>query len=98
MYIAACMQSVEHIVIHCDGVRKKENWQVLEGKGDKGCEELLLYTASLLGGTRQWNSCALPQCLGTLGRGNLFVHCLTTLGHWVVELLLYIASLLRGSG
>ena len=40
--------------------------------------ELLLYTATLSGGSGQWNSYyALPHCLGAMGSENLAMHCRT---------------------
>ena len=40
--------------------------------------ELLQCTASLPGGSGQWNSCnALPRCLGAVGSANRAMHCLT---------------------
>ena len=46
-----------------------------------------------------WNYfCALPRCLWAVGCGTPSVHCHTALGQWVVEFLLYIASLPVGSG
>ena len=75
--------------------------------------EVLLISASLWGsgqwnsystlphcrGSRQWNSfCSLLHYLGAMGSGIPPVHCLTALGQWVVELLLYSTSLPWGSG
>ena len=43
--------------------------------------DLLQYTASLLGGSGQCNSCnTLPHCLGAVGSATPAIHCLTALG------------------
>ena len=43
--------------------------------------ELLLYTASLPGGSGQWNSCnVLPHCPRAVGSGTPAIHCRTALG------------------
>ena len=61
--------------------------------------DLLQYTASLPGGTGQWNSCnTLPHCLGAVGRGPPAIHCPTAWGQWVVDLLQYTAPMPGGSG
>ena len=40
--------------------------------------ELLQHTASLPGGSGQWNSCTtLPHCLGAAGSATHAIHCLT---------------------
>ena len=50
--------------------------------------QLLQYTASLLGGSGQWDSChAPPHCLGTVGSATPAMHCLTACGRWAVQLL-----------
>ena len=57
------------------------------------------YTASLLGGSAQCNSCnAPPDCLGAVGSTTRAMHCLSSCGQWVVELLQCAASLNGGSG
>ena len=49
--------------------------------------ELLLCTASMPGGSGQWNSlCALPHWVGALGSGSCAVHCLAAEGQWAMEL------------
>ena len=71
--------------------------------------KLLQCTASLPGGSGQWNSCyALPHCLGAVGSWpgggrylksrTLAVHCSTACGQWAVEFLQRTASLPGGSG
>ena len=56
-------------------------------------------TASLPGGSGQWNSCnALPHCPGAVGSGTPAMHGLTALGQWTVQLLQCTASLPGGSG
>ena len=55
--------------------------------------ELMSCSASLPGGSGQWNSCnALPHCLGAVGSGTpatgsgtAGTHCLTAWGQWVVQ-------------
>ena len=50
--------------------------------------QILQCTASLPGGSGQWNSCnALPDCLGAVGSATPATHCLTAWGQWTVELL-----------
>ena len=45
--------------------------------------ELLQRTASLPGGSGQWNSCnALPHCLGAVGSAIPAVHYLAAWGQW----------------
>ena len=61
--------------------------------------QLLQYTASLHGGTGQWNSCnTVPHCPRAVGSAAPAMHCLTASGRWAVELLQYSASLPEGSG
>ena len=61
--------------------------------------ELLQCTASLPGGSGQWNSCnALPHCLGALGSATSAIHCRTAWGQWAAQLLQCTASLPWGSG
>ena len=76
--------------------------------------ELLLCTASVPGGSGQWNSChALPHCLGewavelvqctasvpgAVGSGTCAMYCLGAWGQWAVELLSCTVSLPGGSG
>ena len=61
--------------------------------------QLLQCTASLPGGSGQWNSCnAPPHCLGAAGSGTPAMHCLTAWGQWAVQLLQCTASLPGGSG
>ena len=61
--------------------------------------QLLQFTASLIWGSGQWNSCkALTYCLGAVGNGIPATHCLTAWGQWAVELLQCTASLPGGSG
>ena len=73
--------------------------------------ELLQRTASLPGGSGQWNSCyALPHCLGAVGSATpamhcptawgqwAVMHCLTAWGQWAVQFVPYTASLPGGSG
>ena len=61
--------------------------------------ELLQCTASLPGGSAQWNSCnALFHCLGAVGSGKPAMHCVTAWGQWPLWLLPYSAKLLGGSG
>ena len=61
--------------------------------------ELLLYTASLPGGSGQWTSCnILPHCPGATGGGPPAMHCPTAWGQWAVDLLQCTASPLGGSG
>ena len=56
-------------------------------------------TASLPGGTGQWNSCnALPYCLWAVDSATLAMHCPTAWGQWAVEILFCTATLLRGRG
>ena len=56
--------------------------------------DLLQCTASLPGGSGQWNPCnALPHCLGAVGSATSAMHCLTALGQWAVEPLQCTASL-----
>ena len=43
--------------------------------------QLLPCSASLPGGSGQWNSCnTLPHCLGAVGSATRAMHCLTALG------------------
>ena len=45
-------------------------------------------TASLPGGSGQWNSCnALPHCLGAVGSATPALHCLTAWGQWAAQLI-----------
>ena len=61
--------------------------------------ELLQHTASLPGGSGQWNSCnTLPHCLEAVGSGTPATHCLTAWRQQAVELLQHTASLPGGSG
>ena len=61
--------------------------------------QLLQCTASLPGGSGQWDCCnRLHHCLGAVGSATPAIHCLTAWGQWAVELLQYIASLPGGSG
>ena len=61
--------------------------------------ELLLCTATPLGGNGLWNSCnALPHCLGEVGSGTPVMHRHTAWGRWAVELLQCTASLPGSSG
>ena len=61
--------------------------------------ELLLCTATLLGGSGLWNSRnAPPHGLGAVGSGTPVMHYHTPGGQWAVQLLQYIASLPGGSG
>ena len=61
--------------------------------------ELLQHTASLPGGSGQWNSCNIqPYCLSAVGSGTPAMHCLTASGQWAVGLLQHTASLPGGSG
>ena len=54
---------------------------------------LLQCTATLPGGSRQWNSChALPGCLKALSCAIPAMHCLTAWAVWAVELLQRTAS------
>ena len=48
--------------------------------------DLLLHTASLPGGSGQWNSCYTPpHCLGAVGSGTPAIHRRTAWGQWAVE-------------
>ena len=59
---------------------------------------LLQCTASLPGGSGQWNSCnAPPHCLGAVGSATPALHRLTALGQWAVTLLQCTTSLPGGS-
>ena len=61
--------------------------------------ELLQCTASLLGGSGQWNPCnTLPHCMGAVGSGNPAAHCHTAWGQWAVGLSQRTASLPGASG
>ena len=65
----------------------------------QGALELLQNTASLPGGSGQWNSCnALPHCLGAVGSATPAIHCLTAWGQWAIELLQCTTFLPGGSG
>ena len=59
--------------------------------------QLLQCTASLSGGSGQWNSCnALPHCPWAVGSATPAMHCLTVWGQWAAELLQCTASLPSG--
>ena len=59
---------------------------------------LLQYTASLLGGTGQWNSRNTPpHCLEAVATETPATHRLTARGQWAMELLQCTAALPRGS-
>ena len=61
--------------------------------------ELLQCTASLPGGSGQWNSCnALPHCLGAVDSATPAMHRLTAVGQWAVTLPQCTTSLPGGSG
>ena len=61
--------------------------------------ELLLYIATLPGGSGYWNSCnTLPHYLRAVGSGTPVVHCHTAWGQWAVEPVQHTATLPRGSG
>ena len=61
--------------------------------------QLLQCTASLPGGSGQWNSCnTLPHCLGAVDSATPAMHCPTASGQWAVQLLQCTASLPGGSG
>ena len=61
--------------------------------------QLLQCTASLPGGSGQWNSCnALPHRLGAVGSATPAMHCHTAWGQWAVELLQCTATPPGGGG
>ena len=61
--------------------------------------ELVQRTASLPRGSGLWNSChAVPRYLGAVGNATRAMHCLTTCGRWVVELVICTATFFGGGG
>ena len=61
--------------------------------------ELLQCSATLPGGSGQWNSCnKLPHCMGAMGSATPSMNCHTAWRQCAVELLQFTATLPRGSG
>ena len=61
--------------------------------------QVLQYTAAVLGGSGQWDSChTLPHCLEVVGSASLATACLIASGQWAVKLMQCTASQLGGRG
>ena len=85
-------------VTHCHTVWGQWATQCHTARG-QWAVELLQCTASLPGGSGQWNSCnALPHCLGAVGSATPAAHCHTARGQWAAKLVSCTATVPGGGG